>query len=1026
MLTQKPIFSHDSLLELSSKKFSLIIHRESIEQVLSKLNQRYSKNFVTKKFSVSSSPQKFRERRKIMNIKKNFSKMLLSIYIIWPHIPRSWGGLYSKGLAVLLLIFIGSSMPIQAANYDLPITADRWKKKVFIPRDSQLTQDQAAKLMIENDSSYGACLSIGNWQAGIWNARYQYRDTFPFTTGTLRGLYRTEGVLPQVPAVFVSWYSGGRRLYLQVHNLAQSEQWQSFEIPIRFAYPEADRITFGFGMNSKSSGRVFFTHLSFSDEYTSLDPPPTVHLTRSPTQQRFSAGDMMRLVEDNGVWWLVKPDGSPFYSLATDGPSWEKGHLNTGIAHANKLKSSGFNSLGGWSNLWRWRDANDALVDKGQEPMYLFKSVHSAEMAGSFNYLEDAQGKWIGRSGHHFPDPFDPDFEAAYRNYLSDKTHLFIGKSWFAAWMPDNEMEHEDLYRYVYSSHAGTAFKEFLIERYGIIEELNSIWKTNFSSFNELFEQKPEPKLRTGNMYRDFKIFSRRIVREYARILKKVFREFDPDHMIFTPRFKRSDFPDWVEYIDIYSEFFDATAVNYYPANRQYGLAAECSEQLKEVYLRTGKPILITEWSIPAKDSGLYDNLTNLDFSWNQLVKNQTERAEQAAQVTCGFYNLPFVIGSQWFTWKDYDSPERQANRGLVRSTESIYKELWTPLASAHADIVNHMNGATTNNAPVAVLSAEPVSGTSPLTVNFNAVQSQGTNLSYKWNFGDGGVDTGITVTHTYTDLGNYTATLTVTDSEGKIESERVTISTTKDDLSPSNLTATQISNSQINLQWTDNSNNEDGFIIERTDGSEANLIVTLVDYGSDNTSPTLEPAGSTNSFKIGALQVNDRDETWTEVPDLLNGATRLLCARDDKADSGYDSLYKVNLSIPGTIYAVVSPQYGDDPMNFMDETWEPTEIHAKYSVSRANDFRIWKKDAPAGDLTLGADNSNNKQGACYVFENGAGWTGIATVGANVTSFQNAGLESGKSYTYRVRAFNNVGKSAHSNEVSQKTMLDYQ
>ena len=111
--------------------------------------------------------------------------------------------------------------------------------------------------------------------------------------------------------------------------------------------------------------------------------------------------------------------------------------------------------------------------------------------------------------------------------------------------------------------------------------------------------------------------------------------------------------------------------------------------------------------------------------------------------------------------------------------------------------------------------------------------------------------------------------------------------------------------------------------------------------------------------------------------------------------------------------------------MKFMDETWETTELHAKFSVSRTHFFRIWKKDAPAGDLTLGADNSNNKQGVCYVFENSAGWTGVATVGANVTDFQNAGLEPGKSYTYRIRAFNNGSRSAHSNEVTLETMPGY-
>ncbi|MCR4396172.1 MAG: fibronectin type III domain-containing protein, partial [Candidatus Saccharicenans sp.] len=46
----------------------------------------------------------------------------------------------------------------------------------------------------------------------------------------------------------------------------------------------------------------------------------------------------------------------------------------------------------------------------------------------------------------------------------------------------------------------------------------------------------------------------------------------------------------------------------------------------------------------------------------------------------------------------------------------------------------------------------------------------------------------------------------------------------------------------------------------------------------------------------------------------------------------------------------------------------------------------------------------------------------IATVGANVTSFQNTGLGEGTSYFYRVRAYNSAGDSAYSNELAILTL----
>jgi len=74
---------------------------------------------------------------------------------------------------------------------------------------------------------------------------------------------------------------------------------------------------------------------------------------------------------------------------------------------------------------------------------------------------------------------------------------------------------------------------------------------------------------------------------------------------------------------------------------------------------------------------------------------------------------------------------------------------------------------------PTASFTASPTSGTSPLTVSFNASAStyeSGTIAGYEWDFGDGGSWMGMNATHTYFSGGSatFTVTLTVRGTDGK------------------------------------------------------------------------------------------------------------------------------------------------------------------------------------------------------------------------------------------------------------------
>ncbi|MCP4002154.1 MAG: PKD domain-containing protein, partial [Gammaproteobacteria bacterium] len=71
------------------------------------------------------------------------------------------------------------------------------------------------------------------------------------------------------------------------------------------------------------------------------------------------------------------------------------------------------------------------------------------------------------------------------------------------------------------------------------------------------------------------------------------------------------------------------------------------------------------------------------------------------------------------------------------------------------------------NQAPIAVILADPISGTVSFTVNFDGSGSydpdapNGTITAYSWDFGDGGSSIIMNPSHTYNMGGNHTATLT-------------------------------------------------------------------------------------------------------------------------------------------------------------------------------------------------------------------------------------------------------------------------
>ena len=77
--------------------------------------------------------------------------------------------------------------------------------------------------------------------------------------------------------------------------------------------------------------------------------------------------------------------------------------------------------------------------------------------------------------------------------------------------------------------------------------------------------------------------------------------------------------------------------------------------------------------------------------------------------------------------------------------------------------------------------SGTPRSGDAPLTVQFTGSASGGCPpVTYRWEFGDGGTSDGRNPNHTYEKSGDYSASLTITDSNGNTDREDFAVTVTE------------------------------------------------------------------------------------------------------------------------------------------------------------------------------------------------------------------------------------------------------
>jgi len=280
----------------------------------------------------------------------------------------------------------------------------------------------------------------------------------------------------------------------------------------------------------------------------------------------------------------------------------------------------------------------------------------------------------------------------------------------------------------------------------------------------------------------------------------------------------------------------------------------------------------------------------------------------------------------------------------------------------------------------------------------------------------------------------------------------------------PSGLSAAAISSSQINLSWQDNAINEDGFHIERKTGAAGTyaIIASIGPSATLNVSfIDVSVAGSTQYF----YRIRSFNVSWVSPPSNEANATTPAAAiatptglTASAVSSSSINLtwvdnatnedgYKVERSLISgsgfTEIADLGPGSNSYPNNGLNAS---TQYFFRVRAYNASSNSSYSNEANATTQAGGllppsvltattvsktqinlswTENATSEAGFSIERKIGSGsFSVLTTVGPNVTTFQNTGLNANTLYTYRVRAFDATTNSAFSNEASARTWLN--
>ncbi|MDR2675440.1 MAG: hypothetical protein LBC18_11435 [Opitutaceae bacterium] len=420
--------------------------------------------------------------------------------------------------------------------------------------------------------------------------------------------------------------------------------------------------------------------------------------------------------QPDGSWRILDPLGRPARLLGVDIPTFN-GFWCAALGYSpyQRLNEKKYAGREDWNaeTLARLREWGFTALGTRPDPGLLRRGFpHYKNLAIGLGFASAGGDCEIapheGKPSSAFPNVFSPGFEKYARFVARRECATSRDDPWLAGYFIDNELAwwgrdknsrdtglFDAVLKKPAAHSAKRALRDFLKKLAGgSLPRLNVLFGTRLKSFDDILTLDTLPHATPGQAAAK-RVFLALAAETYFAVTTRAIRDADPNHSICGARYAGIH-PALDILWEVAGRHCEIISVNLYAhadlATGGLRLSRERSAEpladaLRARHKIAGRPILITEWSFPALDSGL-----PCTRGAGQRFHTQAERARASELFARTLLSLPFVAGYNYFMW--VDEPElgitpafpENSNYGLVNVRGEPYAALTQMFASLHRE----------------------------------------------------------------------------------------------------------------------------------------------------------------------------------------------------------------------------------------------------------------------------------------------------------------------------------------------------